>query len=65
MTQPGRMTRLINAQEAAPHGLDSCRTAGVCCTVPGYALRDWRQPRPRGFRRIVRKNNNSLVNTDG
>lgn len=44
---------------------DPCRIAVGCCTVPGYALRDWQQPHPRGTRRIAHKNNNCLVNTDG
>ena len=50
MSHPERMRPLILAQQTAQHGVDSCRTAGGCCTVPGYALRDWRQPRPRGLR---------------
>jgi hypothetical protein len=44
---------------------DPCRNAHGCCTVPGYALRDWQQPNPRGTWRIAHKNNNCLVNTDG
>lgn len=59
------MTSREPAQSAIAVASDPCRKAGGCCTVPGYALRDWRQPRPRGLRRFARKNNNCLVNTDG
>ncbi len=45
--------------------IDPCRNTHGCCTVLGYALRDWQQPSPRGTWRIAHKNNNCLVNTDG
>jgi hypothetical protein len=65
MTNKSAAMLQIQGNPIAMMRSNPCRNAHGCCTVPGYALRDWQLPHPRGTWRIAHKNNNCLVNTDG